>query len=593
MKSLYGKVVRRASVLLLPAFNGMRQENAMNTALRTARRPIPKLASLALVLLTLSPAGAAPQTVPGGAPAVPGAEHGSSLREQGQEMAPSPRLLVFLVVDQLRGDLLTRYASAFSGGFKRLLEDGLSFSNAFHGHAHTETSPGHAALSTGVFPARAGIPGNLWREQRGAERVPVYNVVDPDYALVGVPGLPGASPEVLRRKGLADWVMEKDPDARVLSISAKDRAAVLMAGKSRGEVYWFNSQAGRFVTSTFYRTENPAWLDEFNQTALPAFRADSVWSSTIPPQDRDLSAPDTADFEGDGVHTFFPHVYRQERIDPEIDDFFLWFEGTPMLDQATLMLAEVALGETGAGTREGHTDFISVSLSQTDRVGHAYGPLSREQMDNLLRLDRALAKFLAFLDEEVGRDNYVVGLSADHGIMTTPERLAEGGVRLTVQDRSLLERALTVAAQDAGRDPDVELSARMVEALGDVPFVGPAYTTKALREGTPVDSIEVFFRRSFVADRPGGLLSAYGVEMWWAEDVLDWTIATGSTHGSPYLYDRWVPLILMGPGIVPGVVDDIVIPVDLAPTLAILGDVPFPDDLDGKPLPLGGEVRSP
>jgi len=565
----------------------------MNTVLRASRRRRPELALLVLVLSILSTGAAAPRAAAAEAAAAGRAGDGSSLQEQGPGTASSPRLLVFLVVDQLRGDLLTRYASVFSGGFKRLLEDGLSFSNAFHGHAHTETSPGHAALSTGVYPSRAGIPGNLWREQRGAERVPVYNVVDPDYALVGVPGLPGASPEVLRRKGLADWVLDKDPEAKVLSISAKDRAAVLMAGKSKGEVYWFNSQAGRFVTSTFYRTENPSWLEEFNQTTLRAFRADSVWSSTIPPGDRDLSAPDTADFEGDGVHTFLPHIYRQERIDPEIDDFFLWFEGTPMLDQATLMLAEAALAETGAGTREGHTDFISVSLSQTDRVGHAYGPLSREQMDNLLRLDRALAKFLDFLDEEVGRDNYVVGLSADHGVMTTPERMAEGGMRLTVQDRSLLERALTVAAQDAGRDPDVELSTRMVQALGDVPFVGPAYTTKALQEETRVDSMEVFFQRSFVPDRPGGLLSAYGVQMWWAEHVLDWTIATGSTHGSPYLYDRWVPLILMGPGIVPGVVDDLVIPVDLAPTLARLGDVPFPDDLDGKPLPLGGEVRSP
>lgn len=530
--------------------------------------------------------------IPGG-PSPSSAEPDPPGRARGLEQGSEPRLLVFLVVDQLRGDMLSRYASAFSGGFKRLLEEGLSFTNAHHGHAHTETSPGHAALSTGVYPARAGIPGNLWREQRGSERVPVYNVVDPDYALVGVTGLPGASPGVLRREGLADWVLHRDPEARVLSISAKDRAAVLMAGKTRGEVYWFNSQAGRFVTSTFYKSENPGWLDDFNENALSAFRADSVWTSSVPPEAQDLSAPDTADFEGDRIHTFFPHLYSQERIDPEIDDFFLWFEGTPMLDRATLMLAEVALEETEAGTRPGRTDFISVSLSQTDRVGHAYGPLSREQMDNLLRLDRALGEFLGFLDDAVGRENYVVGFSSDHGVMTAPERLPQGGVRLTVEDRSVLEQALTVAAQDAGRNPDVELSPRMVEALREISFVGPAFTAEGLGRGTPADSMESFFRRSFVPDRRGGLLSAYGVEMWWAEHVLDWTIATGSTHGSPFLYDRWVPLILMGPGISAGVLDDPVVPVDLAPTLARLGGIPFPDDLDGKPLPVGGGVRNP
>jgi arylsulfatase A-like enzyme len=214
-------------------------------------------------------------------------------------------------------------------------------------------------------------------------------------------------------------------------------------------------------------------------------------------------------------------------------------------------------------------------------------------MDNLLRLDQALGDFLAFLDESVGRENYLVGFSADHGVMTAPERLLEGGVRLTVKDRSVLEQALTLAAQDAGRDPHVELSPRMVEALGELAFVGPAYTADALRSDTPADSMELFFQRSFVPDRPGGLLSAYGVVMWWAERVLDWTIATGSTHGSPFLYDRWVPLILMGPGIPAGVVDDLVGPVDLAPTLAWLGGIPFPEDLDGKPLPVEVGFRNP
>jgi len=508
--------------------------------------------------------------------------------EPAREVDPKPRLVVFIVVDQLRGDLLNRYSTVFSGGLKRLMDEGLSFSNALHGHAATETSPGHAALSTGVHPARAAIPSNAWREGEGRDLHPVYNVVDPNHSLVGVPGLPGASPEVLQRQGLADWILAADSEAKVVSISAKDRAAVLMAGKTKGDVYWFNSQAGRFVTSTFYRRRNPSWLNDFNKKVLDGFRSDSVWASTVPQGTEDLSAPDTAYFEGDGTNTFFPHRYHQERIDPGMDDFFLWFEGTPMLDDATLELAKVALEETGAGGQEGRTDFLSVSLSQTDRVGHEFGPLSREQMDNLIRLDRELGEFLAYLDDRVGRDNYVLGFTGDHGVMTVPERMDEPGARLTMDHRSLLEKALTRAAGAANRVRAPSPGPFMVEEMKEMPFIGPAFTHEELLSGELQDSITVLFRHSFVPFRPGGLLSTYGVEMWWAENILAWSFATGTTHGSPYFYDRWVPLILVGPGIGAGVVDSPVLPLDLAPTLAWLAGIPFPDDLDGEPL-LDGE----
>ena len=498
-----------------------------------------------------------------------------------------PRLVVFLVVDQLRGDLLNRYNSVFTGGFRRILDQGLSFSAALHDHAATETSPGHAALSTGVNPARAGIPSNAWREGEGRDLHAVYNVVDPDYGLVGVPGLPGSSPKILRRTGLADWVVGADSEAIVVSVSAKDRAAVLMAGKTKGNVFWFNATAGRFVTSTFYRDRNPSWLTNFNEMVLGQYKSDSVWVSTIPPDAVDLSSPDTASFEADGVHTYFPHQYLQERIDAGTDDFFLWFEGTPMLDDATLSLARLAVRETGAGSQEGRTDFLSVSMSQTDRVGHEYGPLSREQMDNLLRLDRSLGVFLDFLDQHVGSGNYVLGLTADHGVMTVPERLEVGGFRLTTEDRSHLERALGRASREANRAGESSPGPFMVKELREMPFVGPAFSHQELLTGEPRDSLSVLFQHSFVPDRFGGLLSPYGVEMWWAENTLDWSFSHGTTHGSPYYHDRWVPMVLVGAGIEAGVIDRPVRPMDLAPTLAWLAGIPFPGDLDGKPL-VGG-----
>lgn len=546
---------------------------------RRRKHPIGSLTILfSAVFLLFSCAASMPGTTWSGPP----------LSAPGQVQGEKPRLVVFIVVDQLRGDLLTRYSHVFSGGLKRILNQGLSFTNALHGHAATETSPGHAALSTGVHPTRAGIPANVWREGTGTDRYAVNNVVDPNHALVGVSGLPGASPSVLRRGGLADWVLAQDSEARIIAVSAKDRGAVLMGGKTTGEVYWFNSQVGRFVTSTFYKDKNPGWLDDFNTGTLETYRADSVWSSTIPGGSEGLSSPDTASFEGDGVNTFFPHRYSQERIDPGMDDFFLWFEGTPMLDNATLDLAQRVVRETGAGFEEGRTDFLSISLSQTDRVGHAYGPLSREQMDNLLRLDRALGNFLTFLDDRVGEGNYVLGLSADHGVMTSPEREGGEGRRLSMEDRSRVEQALNRAVQEANQDSDSSVPSRMVAQLEELPFVGPAFLHEELASAQPLDSLGGLFRQSFVPGRAGGLLSIYGVEMWWSENTLDWGFSHGTTHGSPFHYDRWVPLIVLGPQIEAGVVDIPVRPLDLAPTLALLAGISFPDDLDGEPLPLGG-----
>jgi len=495
-----------------------------------------------------------------------------------------PNLVVLLVVDQLRGDLLGRYSSAFTGGFKRLLDEGLKFSRATHDHAQTETSPGHATISTGVFPSRSGIPSNAWREGEGRDLHTVYNVVDPSKGLAGVPDLPGSSPDVLRRTGLADWILQGQVGAKVVSVSAKDRAAILLAGKAKGEVYWFDSRVGRFVTSTYYRNREPAWLRSFNLGGMAKYRLDSTWVSTVPPELARMSAPDTADFEGDGIHSFFPHVFSQEVVDPRPEDFNFWFENTPMLDKATLEVALLAMEEEELGKQEGRTDFLAISFSQTDRVGHKYGPLSREQMDNLLRLDGLLKDLFTVLDFQIGRENYVVALTSDHGVMNNPERLEPEGQRLTEVERSKLETALSAAARQAGMRRDISTSQVMMEAMDALPFVGPKYTHEQLQGRVSGDSIAVLFQHSYTSGRAGGLLSTYGIEMWWAEYVLSWSVPLGTTHGSPFYYDRWVPLIFMGPGIEAGVVDEPVHSVDVAPTLAVLAGILYPDDLDGKPL---------
>jgi arylsulfatase A-like enzyme len=214
-------------------------------------------------------------------------------------------------------------------------------------------------------------------------------------------------------------------------------------------------------------------------------------------------------------------------------------------------------------------------------------------MDNLLRLDRNLGRFFDFLDDFVGPEDYVIGFTGDHGVLTVPERSVDGGVRLTDDHRRRLEAALLTAIEAAGMQGEFDPVKAMARAVGELPFVGPVYTQNELLEaaardslsgGEPGDTLMALFQHSYTPGRAAGLLSTYGVEMWWAEKTLSWNFEQATTHGSPYLYDRWVPLILMGPGIEADLVDDPVRPMDLAPTLARLAGIAFPVDLDGKPL---------
>ncbi len=487
----------------------------------------------------------------------------------------SPTLAVFIEVDQLRGDLLERYDPLFTAGFRRLLDQGFRFTQASHRHAATETAVGHATLATGVFPSRHGLIANSWSEQRGGRWVPMYSVGDDSVAVLGRPDSGGRSPRNLLRTGIADWIIRRDPESLVVSISGKDRAAIPLAGKVRGHVYWLDG--AEFVTSTFYREALPPWVRAFNEAAMPALWADTVWNSRVPPAEAHRSRPDTAAYEGDGVHTSFPHRFGAEAKGEGRGALLAWMQGTPAPDAALGALAGVALRELDLG-RRGHLDFLSVAFSQTDYVGHLYGPLSREQMDNLLRLDQVLGTLFDELDREVGAGRWVAALSADHGVLTEPEwRKSEGepGARLGSAD---LARVLRYAAAPP-EDPVAAIEG--LEALGSIAAV---YGRSELERGAVPDSFAVLYRNSLYPGRVRGPLARAGLEVRQTEGTAWSTAPTGTTHGSPYWYDRWVPLVFLGAGVLPGVSEATVYTVDAAPTLARLAGVPTPEDLDGKPI---------
>lgn len=494
-----------------------------------------------------------------------------------------PPLVVLVVVDQLRADLLDRYASLYTGGFKRLMDDGRSFVNAAHHHGVTVTAPGHATLSTGVYPSRHGVVSNLWLEKSGDKWVPVENIDDSSVHYVGAAEHKGGSPKRLMRSGFAEWLLDASPRSKVASVSGKDRGAIHPAAHARSaHVYWFEGAVGRFVTSSYYRNADPAWVTAYNTGPLQRHRSDTVWSIAAPPATFSFANPDTSANEADGVLTFFPHSFK---TDAGTAPFWVWWENTPFVDAVTLEMAETMVTSLDLG-RDDAPDFLNVSVSATDRIGHRFGPLSREQLDNLLRLDRKLGEFFDFLDERVGKDRWVVMFSADHGVLDSPEdRVARGeyGHRLTAAEGAKLD-SLRARADSAS---DKAAAAReLVASLKKLPIVADAWTHDELARPQQSDSFAVLQKRSMWPGRLTGRFSRQGVEFRYIPGI--YAAPRGSGHGQPYWYDRHVPMIFMGPEITPGRDPSRAATVDFAPTFASILGIPYPKDLDGKVLQLSG-----
>lgn len=493
--------------------------------------------------------------------------------------AVRPSLVVLVVVDQLRADLLDRYADLFTGGFKRLHDQGYSYVNAAHDHAATETAPGHATLSTGVYPSHHGIISNIWVENSGGKWVLVQNVDDSTVKIVGAPARPGASPAHLMHSGFAEWLLAASPRSKVASVSGKDRGAIQPAAHARaGYVYWFDSPTGRFVTSTYYRKSDPAWVTQFNNGPLQKHLADSVWSLRVPSSALARADRDTVESEADGIHTFFPHTFANEA---GTLGYWAWWESTPSLDVATKEMAENMVSSLELG-RDDAPDFLNVSFSATDRVGHRFGPLSREQLDNLLRLDRELGEFFDYLDKNVGKNKWTVMLTADHGVLDSPEDLAargEYGHRLTPAEIATLD-SLRLRA-DSARDKKAA-ARELVASLKKLPIVADAWTHEDLAKAQQPDSFAVLQKRSIYPGRYSERFSREGVEFRFVPGVL--TLSRGSSHGQIYWYDRHVPMIFMGPGIPSGRDPSRAATVDFAPTYSAILGIPYPKDVDGRVL---------
>lgn len=546
---------------------------------------------------------------------------------------PRPRLVLVIAVDQLRADRLT---PDLPGGLGRLAREGRVFADAAHDHADTETCPGHAVMLTGANPGRAGVPGNEWIDRATGE--PRYCVEDAGESgrLLGsaLPGTDergrplGRSPRLLRLDALGDWMKRADPKARVFSVSGKDRAAIALGGQRPDAAYWFDEKGAQgFTSSRYYLEALPAWVEEWHG-AEPLTRG---WLRDVPERwEHATGAPANGaradDFVGeivDARHTppwltrTSPHPLRGPELAPTLARLYF----SPWLDTVTLSFARSLIEREGLGGDDS-TDLLAVSLSATDLIGHAYGPGSQEARDALLRLDAEIAAFLDFAAARAGRERLVVALTADHGVLELPEALsATGKNECPPQARRVLTETLAAGVQAAlgerfgpvpaavagdanaprgwiasegfaivvnraavaasrGVTVDAVASAAR-EWLSQQPGVAYVFTAQEIVRGNgALEPFRTLHAHSYDPERSGDLVLQP------RRDCLFSRFATGTSHGSPYLYDRAVPLIVLGPTVAPGVVRGRAAPVQLGPTLAAFLGIAFPTDRDGEPLPL-------
>jgi len=531
------------------------------------------------------------------------------------------RLVLQITIDQLRSDLIQRYAAGYGeNGFLRLLDKGVYYVNAHHRHANTETVVGHTTLATGTDPAIHGMVANVWLDRITGELN--YNVQDPDHPLVGEGAGVDKSTEIDPTQRLAttqgrslrnirtttisdEFALSLGPKSKIFGVSVKDRGAITMAGH-KGKAYWFSKAVGRMVTSTYYMNAYPDWVEAWNKKGVPTSYAGKSWALKDDIGSYLFGEADDMPWETDilGYGRVFPHRYG-----PADGKYFTTLLTlSPAGDELVLDFAKALMVAENIGA-DAVPDYLSISFSSTDYVGHLFGASSLEAEDNMRLLDRTLADLLQYVDDQVGLDQTLVVLSADHSASEVPgylHSLGIGGEHFNFED---IDRAEAIAALKArfgvaeelidqffqpylylnrdvitGLGLDLaEVSRAVAEELRSFRGIAYAVSSEDLRRGavarTPVTEAVL---ANFNEDRSGDIYVVFDPHWFVAE--FDGLSVSGS-HGSPWAYDTHVPIIFMGPGIESGRIGRRVDTVDVAPTIAAYLGVRQPSGTRGGVLP--------
>lgn len=514
---------------------------------------------------------------------------------------PNPKLVLAISIDQFRQDFLRRFEDHFGeGGFNLLRRQGAEFTNAHYEHAATKTGAGHAVILSGTYAKVNGIIANEWYDVE--KRKEVYCVQDSSSPLLGV-DMEGRSPHNFAGLMVGDVQKLANPASKVITVSSKDRAAILMGGKLADAAYWREDTL--FVSSTYYQDQLPGWVQAFNREGHVTGDHGRTWERLLPAEVYQTVGPDDVAHEdgSNGMGRTFPHPI--DGGSDEIDDSFLEaFGKSPYSLRTVESFAERAIVKEKLGQR-GATDLLAISLSANDKVGHAYGPYSQEVMDITVRTDRILKRLFDFVDKKVGLENVVIVLTSDHGVAPIPEVLQSRNSKVNARRyhpreiRGPAEEALTEAFgaprtadswilyhdnPNLYLNPEV-LSARDVafeeaeqvvkQRLVQLPEVHSVYTHSELQEGIESGQLATNVANSFYSRRTGHIF--YVNKPYYLEDDEE----LGTSHGTSWNYDTHVPLLWYGGGIQPGTYRERVSVADIAPTLSQLLGIEQPAGTSG------------
>jgi predicted AlkP superfamily pyrophosphatase or phosphodiesterase len=503
-----------------------------------------------------------------------------------------PKLVVILVVDQMRGDYVDKFKSQWTGGLKRLVEEGAWFREAAFPYAATETCVGHATISTGAFPATHGMVANAWWDRDSQAMVTcTYDPNAKNVAYGGGTTTGGDSAWRMRVPAFSDELrFQSGSSTRVVAFSLKARAAITLGGHKADAVAWLD--AGSWVSSTAYGTQ--PFMEEFVKAHPVKADLNKSWELLLPKSAYFYADKTPGAAAPGGWNLAFPHILKGKTRNGQPDAaFYQEWEASPFADTYLTKLAENAVDQLELGKRSS-TDFLGVSYSSPDHVGHAFGPRSWEIQDVLARLDRDLGELFAHLDAKVGRGNYVVALSADHGVVPVPEDMqstgADAGVLSVSEVQAKIENALEpfnytkpalarIASSDiffstgtyAKLKADPPAMQAVLQAIRSVPGVANVYRAEELQDRPATQSqIRMAEAASYFEGRSGDMFivpQPYWLVAWGPANQAR---SYGTGHGTPYNYDQHVPVLLMGWGIEHGEYFGSITPADIAPTLALL-----------------------
>lgn len=511
-----------------------------------------------------------------------------------------PKLVVGIVVDQMRHDYIYRYWNKFgNGGFKKIINEGYFYKNAHYNYVPTYTGPGHASIYTGTSPATHGIIANDWFVKESGKMT--YCTDDDQVKTVGSESKAGLmSPKNLLVTTIGDELkLCTNQASKVFAISLKDRSSILPAGHSANGAFWFDGSVGKFISSTHYMNQLPVWLNDFNNQKLASKYLSQGWNTLYPIDSYIESIADKNNYEQAPNRKdvpVFPYEYNKQL---EKNNFEI-IKATPYGNTITKDLALACLKSEQLGLGK-QTDMLCVSFSSTDYVGHSYGPRSVEVEDVYLRLDKDLEELLNYLNSSIGKDNYVLFLTADHGACDVPAHLKDlkipGGyinetelataVKSFCQsqygDSLVLEYVnqqlfLNESKMAAMRLNKFAVEHTLANYLLSFKGVAEAYPSEVLKYENFTDgTFKYLIQKGYNHVRSGNVAVAYNPA--WMEFQNK-----GTTHGASYSYDTHVPVLFYGKGIPKGSSVKKINVVDIAPTVSLLLNMSFPNGTTGRPL---------